>query len=311
MLASSSVAAATAWLGYCPPELQRQAAEAVQQLPRLEWGQEGAPWSNPLPPDNMDLFATLQAAAAGLEPATNPLRTAVAASPQSSRAQIAQQSQSESAVPREQQQAWRSLGPFRQARRAARQPKLQQGSAQAASQLGSPWEAAAEKAQLHAVVMRFVRFSSEPTSTALPTPKLAHALAAEICSSEGEREAEHNTQQISSDAVVLGGSHDSDDLQLTLREQAQQLLQQRRIGVKGWSATRPSPGQRSPAAGRHMRGSADTPHSCEDRQAPRATAMPAAPAVLQDMAVCAADAVAACYLAEARDGQEGRLCCQG
>ena len=308
MLASSSVAAATAWLGYCPPELQRQAAEAVQQLPRVECGQEEAPLSDPLPPDNIDFLASLQAAAAGLGPATTPLRTAFAASPQSSRARIAKQSQSESAAPHEQQQAWRLLGPFRQARRAAHQPQLQQGSASAAPQLGSLWEAAAEKAQLHAVVMRFVRFSSGPTSTALATPNLACAVAAETPNSEGEPEAVPSTQQTSSDADALGGS---DDLQPTLREQAQQLLQQRRSGVKGWNATRPSPRQQSPAGGRRVRGSPDTSQWGGDQQAPVAAAMPAAPAVLQDMAVCAADAVAACYLAEARDGQEGGPCCRG
>ena len=305
MLSSSSVAAATAWLGYCPPELQRQAAEAVQQLPRVECGHEGAPLSEPLPPGNLDLLATLQAAAAGLQPATPPLRTASTASSQSSRAQIAIDSQSESAAIYEQQQAWRPLGPFRQARRAARQPQPQQGSAPAAPQLGSLWEAAAEKAQLHAVVMRFVRFSSGPKST---TPSLAHAVAADIRNPEGDPEAIPSTQQTSSDADALGGSHSSDDLQPTLREQAQQLLQQRHSGVKGWSATRPSSRKRGPAAGRHVRGSANTAKLSGDQQAPVATAMPAAPAVLQDMAVCAADAVAACYLAEARDGQEGRPC---
>lgn len=281
----------------------------MQQLPPVECDQEGPPLSDPLPPDNTDLLATLQAAAAGLEPATT-LLPAIEASPQSSQPQIAKQSQSESAAPREQQQSWRPLGSFRQARRAARQPKPQQGSAPAAPQLGSLWEAAAEKAQLHAIVMRFVRFSSGPKSTAPATSNLAHAVAADIRSSEGEPEAVPSRQQTSSDATSLGGSHDCDDLQSTLREQAQLLLQQRSSGVKGWSATRPSPRQQSLIAGRLARGSADTAQLSGDQQAPVTIAIPAAPAVLQDMAVCAADAVAACYLAEARDGQEGRPCCR-
>jgi len=248
LLASCSVAAARAWLGYVPAELQRQAAAAVRPL----HAGLTAPVMRGLD-QSADLLSQLDSSVVGTS---------------SSSANSISQSESSTAVDSNSRGSTNSSG---------------SGSGSEQAEAGvedvSLWVPAQRCSLLHANVIRFLRFGeSTPQCGADPLEAMASTsgqqFASETESPTSAADGASKEASPSSEAAVASGT------QTALRASARTRLTSAPPGIRGW---------------RHQ----------NLAEAWEGGAVSWGPSVLHHMAVCAADAVAMMYLAEARAGMAG------